>query len=506
MERITMGRFQDLTGQISGTLKAKTYLGDSKWLCECMKCGNDVIITTDWFRKNPLLGRDGCKHAKKVQVGDVFGFLTVIERAEDYIKPKSGAHEPMWRCLCVCGRYKNVLESNLKSYKSMTCGFCANRVSIPEKALVFYLGKCFDEVIENQRPSYLNGKEIDIYLPKIRLAIEYDGVRWHKDVDSDIEKNKYLFENEINVVRIREQGCPELNDSSYCIMTPKPTTNGTHMTVPIKELFIYLSKEYGIDNSLDIDCVRDNADICKTIGYYHEEKSLQKMFPEIAREWDYEKNYPLTPDKVAAHSGRKAWWTCKEGHSYSAVISSRTSKDKCSCPICSGIGASAYVEGKYIGQRSLEKERPEIAIDFDCAKNGMSADEIAVSSNKKVWWKCHICGHEWQSKINNRTSSLKTGCPACAKRLNKSGKKHVENLVRKKGSLLDNNPLLCEEWDYYKNNLIGIKPDEVTAGSGKKVWWKCSDCGYEWEAPIVRRNKGCGCPICSRKKKTYASD
>ena len=34
-----MGNFQDLTNQISGTLKAKEYLGNSKWLCECLKCG-----------------------------------------------------------------------------------------------------------------------------------------------------------------------------------------------------------------------------------------------------------------------------------------------------------------------------------------------------------------------------------------------------------------------------------------------------------------------------------
>ena len=36
-----------------------------------------------------------------------------------------------------------------------------------------------------------------------------------------------------------------------------------------------------------------------------------------------------------------------------------------------------------------------------------------------------------------------------------------------------NNPTLLEEWDYEKNE--NIKPDEVTAFSHKRVWWKCAE-------------------------------
>ncbi len=36
----------------------------------------------------------------------------------------------------------------------------------------------------------------------------------------------------------------------------------------------------------------------------------------------------------------------------------------------------------------------------------------------------------------------------------------------------------------------------MTAGSNKKVWWKCQY-GHEWQAEISRRNKGDGCPYCS---------
>ena len=34
---------------------------------------------------------------------------------------------------------------------------------------------------------------------------------------------------------------------------------------------------------------------------------------------------------------------------------------------------------------------------------------------------------------------------------------------------------------------------------GKKVWWKCSVCGYEWKTAISARTRGIGCPACSNK-------
>ena len=40
-----------------------------------------------------------------------------------------------------------------------------------------------------------------------------------------------------------------------------------------------------------------------------------------------------------------------------------------------------------------------------------------------------------------------------------------------KKSLSKTNPELLNEWDYEKNNAMGVTPDSVTAGSHKKIWW-----------------------------------
>ena len=61
---------------------------------------------------------------------------------------------------------------------------------------------------------------------------------------------------------------------------------------------------------------------------------------------------------------------------------------------------------------------------------------------------------------------------------------------------LTNFPKLMSEWDYELNN---ISPEDVTAGSGKKRWWKCKD-GHSWESVVGNRVQGRGCPYCSGQK------
>lgn len=57
------------------------------------------------------------------------------------------------------------------------------------------------------------------------------------------------------------------------------------------------------------------------------------------------------------------------------------------------------------------------------------------------------------------------------------------------------NPDLAKEWHPTRNRELN--PRTVTPGSGKKVWWICSS-GHEWQAPIYSRNRGSGCPVCSK--------
>ena len=56
------------------------------------------------------------------------------------------------------------------------------------------------------------------------------------------------------------------------------------------------------------------------------------------------------------------------------------------------------------------------------------------------------------------------------------GKKTVVGV----NDLKTTHPELLDEWDYEKNNKLGIFPEKVSRGSNEKVWWICKKCGYEW--------------------------
>jgi hypothetical protein len=66
--------------------------------------------------------------------------------------------------------------------------------------------------------------------------------------------------------------------------------------------------------------------------------------------------------------------------------------------------------------------------------------------------------------------------------------------LTKDNNLLIKHPEICKKWNYEKNEL---GPESYTSNSDKKVWWKCKN-NHEWESTIDNRNKGRGCPYCSK--------
>ena len=61
-------------------------------------------------------------------------------------------------------------------------------------------------------------------------------------------------------------------------------------------------------------------------------------------------------------------------------------------------------------------------------------------------------------------------------------------------------PDLMKEWDYKKNDEMGLDPSQILPNSEKKAWWRCSVCGHEWLAMIGNRTRGRSCPVCAKNK------
>ena len=56
------------------------------------------------------------------------------------------------------------------------------------------------------------------------------------------------------------------------------------------------------------------------------ENDLATLYPDIAAQWDEEKNGVLHPNNVTAGSNRRVWWQCEKGHSYRAIIAQRVQR------------------------------------------------------------------------------------------------------------------------------------------------------------------------------------
>ena len=142
-------------------------------------------------------------------------------------------------------------------------------------------------------------------------------------------------------------------------------------------------------------------------------------------------------------------------------------------------------------ENSLLHSNPELSKEWNYEKNGnIKPEHFSANSGKKVWWRCSK-GHEWQATISSRNTGH--GCPYCA------GKKVLKGF----NDLLTVNPFVAKEWDYEKND--NLKPENFTANSNKRVWWKCSK-GHEWLATIANRNDGYGCPYCSGRYAVKGED
>ena len=349
------------------------------------------------------------------------------------------------------------------------CPICATELqtSLPEKILLFYTRRMFGNVLENYKPEWLKPMELDIYIPEISTAIEYDGRRWHKNVKRDNRKNELCKQNNIRLIRIREKGCPELNGISTDFYLKNVKADGTHVEEGVIWLENIFNKKVGINIKNDI------REINSLIQYNEKENSLLKINPKLAKEWDYEKNGNLKPDLVSISSGKKVWWKCEKGHKWTATINDRTKLLR-GCPYCSN-------RKLLKGFNDLATTNPELAKEWNYNKNGnLKPSDVMSGSNKKVWW-VGKCGHEWQATINSRKN---VGCPIC------DGKKILKGF----NDLESKNPKLAKEWDYEKNG--NLKPYQFAPSSNKKVWWKCEK-GHEWNCKISVRNNGSGCPYCS---------
>ena len=484
-----------------------------------------------------------------------------------------GSNKKVWWKCSTCGNeWEAVIARRTSFHSKLRISDCPNcsaafGTSFPEQSVYFYVKKAFPDAENRYSGAEFNVSEFDIYIPSLRTAVEYDGKAYHSSEKSfrrEEEKYTACKEHNVRLIRIKEQGATN-PACDHCIITQfGNTADYSSLEKSIKELLELLNVD-----DFEINITRDQYDIQKQYLRTLADNSLAIRFPSIAKEWHPTKNGNITPEMVSRGSNKRFWWKCQLcGFEWQATVANRVLGRN--CPQCSKKQASKkHRDSIVISRGSLSEKYPQLIDEWDFEKNEVLPSEISAGSGEKAWWKCSSCGYEWLADIHSRVKG--NGCPICGRA--RQNKKHHDSALKNNGSLLENCPDLCKEWDYNSNTIspadivvgsklnawwicsicgnkyvarvnnrailhrgcpycagkrvlqgfndlltirpdiakewhptknLDLKPTDVTVGSNKKVWWKCSTCGNEWEASVSKRVSGQNCPLCGTIKSASA--
>ena len=142
-----------------------------------------------------------------------------------------------------------------------------------------------------------------------------------------------------------------------------------------------------------------------------EDNSLYHRFPELMKEWDFEKNKEADPRKVSCYSCKRFWWICLKCHlSWKARAGHRSRGS--GCPHCS-------MQKPVTRDNSFGKYFKYLLKEWDYSLNTVDPYKVKKSSRYRAHWICRK-GHRWIAELSSRAYS-KTGCPLCPKRVLKDG-------------------------------------------------------------------------------------
>ncbi|MBQ4259293.1 MAG: zinc-ribbon domain-containing protein [Agathobacter sp.] len=177
-------------------------------------------------------------------------------------------------------------------------------------------------------------------------------------------KNGHTFKEKINVMYRRKYKC------FYC--TGRQIWSGEN---DLQTLYPELAKEFNIDkNGITPDkispkdtksywwtCNKNHPSFWQSVEHRVSRKTkcpyctgkkvifgesdLETLFPEIAKEWDIEKNDGILPRAVSAYTYNSYWWICPKGHSYKKKVVQRTKFHKpIDCPKCIKAHSTSFPE------------------------------------------------------------------------------------------------------------------------------------------------------------------
>ena len=309
------------------------------WICE--KCGYNWEARIS--NRAKLKRGCPCCSNKVVVIGKNDLMTTHPELAKEWHPTKNGNLTPekvsygygkkVW-WLCPHGHeYQSTVNKRTNSGTNCPICYSGRQTSFAEQAFYYYIKQIYPDAISRYKAEFLDKMELDIFIPSIYIAIEYDGEAWHKESKVRREKKKYELckKQNITLIRLKEaQGNnTDIADGCYCFPELYKEENLDYIIPKILRL-IDFPKDPLLTKLYDVNIKRDRIKILEQYNTTYKKDSFANIHPNIAAEWHPSKNGKLTPNMFKPGSGHKVWWKCPIcGYEYQATIGSRSRGSGC---------------------------------------------------------------------------------------------------------------------------------------------------------------------------------
>ena len=121
-----------------------------------------------------------------------------------------------------------------------------NQSSQPELRIYTELKHIFPDT---EHKHILNKVEFDVFIPSLKLAIEFDGSYWHRNADTkDRRKNEFCRLKGIKMVRVRQEPLKKILDTDLIVSKNKLTK--PELDIVTKRIFFDLFHIEFMDNRI----------------------------------------------------------------------------------------------------------------------------------------------------------------------------------------------------------------------------------------------------------------
>jgi len=155
-------------------------------------CGFEFTAQFKEFRRSYINSGGGCpkcailKRSKqlspKLNITDFNTKFETFENSEDYIilsKKYIDNKTKLEFKHKICGKTFKMRPNDFQ--QNYRCPYCSRMKSIVEQEVAVFVKSIYSGIVKTSDRSLINPYEIDIFLPDLNLAIEFNGLYWHSE-------------------------------------------------------------------------------------------------------------------------------------------------------------------------------------------------------------------------------------------------------------------------------------------------------------------------------------